>query len=198
MDIIRVAMQIIGFVLGVYSFIIFVRIILTWFQPDDFGQVSYWLGRVTDPYINWFRQFAFLRLSGVDLSVIAALVTLWVLRGIAYNIAARGTITLGIIMAIILSAVASAFFFFVTILLIMAVIRFLGGVFGANTATRFWVVIDQILEPVVQQVVTPMLRGRPMSYQTSLLVFAGICAVVRLFGQFLVAVVTVWLRGLPF
>ena len=198
MDIIRVTMQILGFALGVYSFIIFVRIILTWFQADDFGQISYWLGRLTDPYINWFRRFEFLRFSGLDLSVIAALVTLWIVRGIVYNIAAVGTITLGMIMAIILSAVASAFFFFVTLFLILGVIRFLGGVFGANTATRFWVVVDQILEPLVHQVVTPLARGRTVSYQNAVLIFAGLCFLILLVGRFLVAVVIIWLRGLPF
>ncbi len=198
MDIIRVTMQILGSALSIYSFIIFVRIILTWFQADDFGQISYWLGRITDPYINWFRRYDFLRLSGLDLSVIAALVTLWIARGIAYNIAAVGTITLGMILAIILSAVASAFFFFVTLFLILAIVRYLGGVFGANMATRFWVVIDQILEPVVQRVVTPLIRDRTVSYQNAVLIFAGVCFLISLFGRFLVGVVTIWLRGLPF
>jgi YggT family protein len=198
MDFIRVTMQILGFALSMYSFIIFVRIILTWFQAEDFGQISYWLGRITDPYINWFRRFDFLRISRIDLSVIAALVTLWIARGIAYQIAAIGRITLGMIMAIVLGAVASAFFFFVTFFLILAIVRFLGEVFGANTATRFWIVLDQILEPIIHRVVTPIVRGRPLNYQNALLVFGGACFLVSLVGRFLVGVLIIWLRGLPF
>ncbi len=198
MDIIRVTMQALSFVLSLYSFLIFVRIILTWFQTSDYGQITVWLGRLTDPYINWFRRFAFLRLAGVDLSVIAALVTLWIVRSIALNIAYVGTITLGTILAIIVSAVASAVFFFLTLFLILAVIRLLGSLFGANTALRFWIVLDQILEPIVHRVVTPLARGRLVNYQNALIIFIAVNFAVILLGRFIIAILTGLLRGLPF
>lgn len=198
MDIIRVTMQALSFVLSLYSFLIFVRIILTWFQTSDYGQITVWLGRLTDPYINWFRRFAFLRLAGVDLSVIAALVTLWIVRSIALNIAYVGTITLGTILAIIVSAVASAVFFFLTLFLILAVIRLLGSLFGANTALRFWIVLDQILEPIVHRVVTPLARGRLVNYQNALIIFIAVDFAVILLGRFIIAILTGLLRGLPF
>ncbi len=198
MDIIRVTMQILSFALSLYSFLIFVRIILTWFQTGDYGQVAVWLGRITDPYINWFRRFDFLRLAGVDLSVIAALVTLWIGRSIALNIAYVGTITLGTILAITVSAVASAVFFFLTLFLILAIIRLLGSLFGANTALRFWIVIDQILEPIVHRVVTPLARGRLVNYQNALIIFIAVDFVAILLGRFVIAILTGVLRGLPF
>ncbi len=198
MNIIRVTMQILGLALSLYSFLIFVRIILTWFQTGDYGQVTIWLGRITDPYINWFRRFDFLRIAGVDLSVIAALVTLWIVRSIALNIAYVGSITLGTILAIIVSAVSSAVFFFLTLFLILAVIRLLGSLFGANTALRFWIVLDQILEPIVHRVVTPLARGRLVNYQTALIVFIAVVAAVILLGRLVVAALIGLLRGLPF
>jgi len=198
MDIIRVIMQILSVALSIYSFIIFVRIILTWFQTEDFGQISGFLSKITDPYINWFRQFEFLRLGGMDLSVIAALITLWIARSIVVNIAYAGTISFGMILAIVVNAIAGAVFFFLTLFLILAVIRVLGSLFGANTALRFWIVIDQILEPLVHRVVTPLARGKFVSYQNALIIFAVSDLAVIILGRLLVSVLIGLLRGLPF
>ncbi len=198
MDVIRVIMQLLSIVLSIYSFIIFVRIILTWFQGAEFGQITAFLARITDPYINWFRRFDFLRIAGIDFSVIAALVSLWIVRSVAVNIAYAGTISFGMILAIVVNAIAGAVFFFLTLFLILAVIRLLGALFGANTATRFWIVVDQIVEPLVHRIVTPLARGRVISYQTALLVFAGIDLVAIIGGRFLVSLLVGLLRGLPF
>lgn len=198
MDVIRVIMQLLSIVLSIYSFIIFVRILLTWFQGAEFGQVTTFLARITDPYINWFRQFNFLQIAGVDLSVIAALIALWVVRSIAINIAYAGTISFGMILAIVVSAIAGALFFFLTLFLILAVIRLLGSLFGANTALRFWIVLDQIVEPLVHRTVTPLARGRFISYQNALIIFSVADLAVIIAGRFLISLLTGVLQGLPF
>jgi YggT family protein len=198
MDIIRVIMQLLSIALSIYSFLIFVRIVLTWFQGAEFGQITTFLARLTDPYINWFRRFDFLRIGGVDLSVIAALVSLWIVRSVVVNIAYAGTISFGMILAIVVNAVAGALFFFLTLFLILAVVRLLGGLFGANTSLRFWIVLDQFIEPLVHRVVTPLARERVVSYQTALAIFAAIDLVAIIAGRFLVALLVGLLRGLPF
>ena len=191
-------MQSISFALSIYSFLIFIRIIMTWFQTGDYGRITYWLGRITDPYLNWFRRFEFLTLGGLDLSIVAALVTIWIARSIVLNIAYTGTITLGIILAIALSAVASALFFFLTLFLILAIVRLLGSLLGANTASRFWIVLDQILEPIVHGTIAQLMRGRPTTYQNALLLFIAVDLAVILAGRLLIAIVVGLLRGLPF
>lgn len=198
MDIIRLTMQIVALALSIYSFIIFVRILLTWFQGADFGRVTEILARITDPYIAWFRRFDFLRIGGVDLSVIAALVTLWIVRSIAINIAYTGSVTFGIILAIVLNAVAGVFFFFLTLFLFLAVIRLLGSIFGANTSLRFWIVVDQLIEPLVHRVVSPFARGKSVSYQNALIIFGVIDLVALLLGRFLVSLLSGLLQSLPF
>jgi YggT family protein len=198
MEVIRIIMQLLGLVLSVYSFLIFIRIILTWFPGSDFGQIGEFLGRATDPYINWFRRLSFLRIGAMDLSVIAALITLWIVRSIVTNIAFMGTITFGIILAIVVDAIAGAFFFFLTLFLILAVVRFLGSVLGANTASRFWIALDQILEPIIYRVITPLAREKSMTYQTGLLLFVGLDLVAIFGGRLLIGLLVSLLRGLPF
>lgn len=191
-------MRLLGVALIIYSFMIFIRIVLTWFPGNDFGEISEFLGRLTDPYINWFRRLSFLNIGGVDLSIIAALVTPWIAQSIVRTIAVTGSLTFGTLLAIVLSAIASALFFFLTLFLILAGIRFLGAVLGANTSGRFWIVLDQILEPVVYRVITPFTRDRSVSYQNGLLIFAAVDLAVILGGRLLVAFLVALLRGLPF
>lgn len=191
-------MQFIGLALTVYSFAIFLRILLTWFPGNEFGQIGAFLGRITDPYINWFRRLSFLNIGGVDLSIIASLITLWIARSIVANIALTGSLTFGTLLAIIISAIASALFFFLTLFLILAGIRLLGELFGVNTGGRFWLVLDQILEPMVYRLSNALLKGRSVSYQNGLLLFAGVDLVAILFGRFLVGLLVSLLQSLPF
>lgn len=198
MDIVRVIMEIVSLALGFYAILIFLRILLTWFQSPESERVGAFLGRFTDPYIDWFRKFEFLKVGGVDLSLIASLVVLWIARGIAFRIAVVGSITIGVILAIILIAVTEAIFWVLGLFLVLAIIRILGGLFGANTALRFWIVLDQLLEPIVHRVVSPIARDRFVSYQNALLMFAGIDLVVLIGGNLLVDLVASFLARLPF
>ena len=198
MGIIRVIMQLLGFALTVYGFIVFFRVIMLWMPGGNFGRVGEMVAGIVDPYINWFRRFDFVRIGRHDFSVLAALMTVWIASNIALTIAALGRITLGIILAIIVDIVAGAILFFMGLFLVLAVIRFFGSLFGANTANRFWIVLDQVVEPLVHWVVSPFAKDRFISYQNALLIFSAIDLVALIAGRILVNLLIGLLQGLPF
>lgn len=60
----------------IYSGLLFARIILTWFQTQNWAQQAiYVLSPVTDPYLNIFRSII-PPLGGLDLSPMLALLAL--------------------------------------------------------------------------------------------------------------------------
>ncbi|NEO33352.1 MAG: YggT family protein [Symploca sp. SIO3C6] len=62
--------------LQLYMILIFVRILLSWFQTVDWvNQVASFLSPITDPYLNIFRSFI-PPLGGLDLSPILAIMVL--------------------------------------------------------------------------------------------------------------------------
>ncbi len=68
--------QSLGKFLQIYLILIFVRILLSWFQTADWAnQIMGFLAPVTDPYLNIFRSFI-PPLGGLDISPILAIIIL--------------------------------------------------------------------------------------------------------------------------
>ena len=62
--------------ISLYSLLLFIRILLTWFPNVDwYTQPFAALGQVTDPYLNVFRSFI-PPLGGIDFSPILAIIVL--------------------------------------------------------------------------------------------------------------------------
>jgi len=69
-------LQIIAQTLQIYSFVLIVRVLLTWFPNLDMGNpVLSTVSSITDPYLNAFRGLI-PPLGGLDLSAILAFVAL--------------------------------------------------------------------------------------------------------------------------
>lgn len=69
-------LQIIAQTLQIYSFVLIVRVLLTWFPNVDMGNpVLSTVSSITDPYLNAFRGMI-PPLGGLDLSAILAFVAL--------------------------------------------------------------------------------------------------------------------------
>ena len=69
-------LQIIAQTLQIYSFVLIVRVLLTWFPNVDMGNpVLSTVSSITDPYLNAFRGLI-PTLGGLDLSAILAFVAL--------------------------------------------------------------------------------------------------------------------------
>ncbi|WP_204105102.1 MULTISPECIES: YggT family protein [Spirulina sp. CCY15215] len=79
--------------INIYSMLLLIRVLLTWFQNAEWAQqVMGFLSPITDPYLNIFRSFV-PALGGMDFSPMLALIVLsWV-----------GPILVGIIGQLLLS-----------------------------------------------------------------------------------------------
>ena len=75
--------------LGIYSTILIIRVLLTWFPNLDMmsNPILVNLCAITDPYLNFFRGII-PPLGGLDLSPILAFVVIRVVQGILGNAAA--------------------------------------------------------------------------------------------------------------
>lgn len=191
-------MSIVTLVLSIYSLVVLFRIIITWVRGANLGRAEEIIGAVVDPYLNWFRRFTFLRIGGFDFSVIAALITLSILTSISAELAIAARISIGIILSIVFLRVLGAVVFFLTLFVILSVIRLLGIFFQANTANRFWIVIDQIVEPMVHAVVYRIVKDRALSYQNALIIFSALMLAAVIIGRIVLPLIGLALRQLPF
>ncbi|MDR1802218.1 MAG: YggT family protein [Treponema sp.] len=191
--------QIIGavsFLVSVYMLIIFVRIILTWFQGMDQGGFQEVLAKITDPYLNWFRRFPALRIGYMDLSPIVALGVLSLFNRVLGTLAAYGTISLGIILALILQAAWGAVAFFLGFLIIILILRLIAQLFNLN-GNSFWYIIESISRPVLYRINRFIFNNRIVNFTTGIIVSLAVLVAAYLVLNILVFIVSGLLVRLP-
>jgi len=160
----------ISVLLNIYILIIFIRIILTWFPGFGNGGVIDFLSGITDPYLNWFRRFSFLRIGFLDLSPILALGVLSLVGRIVSMLARYGRISLGIVLALALQAVWAAVSFVIGFLILVLILRLIAYSLRQNGSNPFWNIIETISNPVLYRINRLFFRDRIIKFITALLV----------------------------
>ena len=162
METIKIISTILREILGIYSTIIVVRIIISWIllirnRRNGYSQyqttldkIDSFLGKIVDPYLGLFKNVKSLKGQTFDLTPILAIVVLNLGQNIFLYLSQTGQITLGFILALIVHIVWNNLFrYFYLILMVLLVIRIIlsatGNIGGVNA-------IDPIIERPVLKV----------------------------------------------
>jgi YggT family protein len=178
--------------------VISVRIILTWFSGNSYGRPMEILCAITDPYLNWFRRIPGLRVGFLDLSPIVAVAVLSMANRIFTTLAFYGTITLGIVLAMILQAIWSAFHFLLVFCIAVLVLRLIAHGCHIKTYGLFWRIVDTISRPILYRISRIFFGRRIIRYLHSLIFSIAILAVLLLaLSSFLIPRLVRLLASLP-
>jgi YggT family protein len=66
--------------LSVYLWLIIIRALLSWVNPDPYNPIVRFLNRVTDPLLSWIRRKLPLVYGGIDLSPMIAILAIYFLQ----------------------------------------------------------------------------------------------------------------------
>ena len=192
------ALRVITGVLSGYMLLLFIRIIITWFSGSDFGKPYEILTSITDPYLNYFRQFTFLKFGMMDFSSIAGILLLVILLNILNTISSYGSITFGLILAIILGAVWSAVNFLITFFIMLIFIRLITGIINATRQSPLMTTIETIISPVTNLVYHKIFKNSNITYTTCLAVSGAILLVLLMGGNVVTSYLGNFLGNLSF
>jgi YggT family protein len=190
-------MHVLSGISGIYMFLIFIRILLTWFSGACYGRAFDVLRSITDPYLDWFRRFP-LRLGLFDLSPLAALAVLSLINNIFGILARQGRISFGIILAMILSSIWSAASFILGFLSIVLALRLIAYIASRDVYHGFWRVVDLIAQPVLYRINRIIFRNRLVHYFTGLISALLALLAVWIIGGRLIVLTRTFLSGLSF
>ncbi|MFP4429655.1 MAG: YggT family protein [Spirochaetota bacterium] len=190
-------MRFLGAAISIYMVIILVRIVMTWFPGAVYGRTFEILQRITDPYLNLFRGARFLRIGYVDFSPLAAIILLSVLNNVVTTIGYTGKVSLGFVLATVVSAIASAISFFLTLFLILTAIRLLGTFIQSDSFGQFWMTLDRLLEPMSYRLSRSIIRDRELSYRMALTTMGVSILIVLFVGGLLLDFLIPALAALP-
>jgi YggT family protein len=173
-------MAILGGLTSLYSILIFVRILLSWFSGNLYGKPAQILCGITDPYLDWFRRFPGLRLNTLDLSPIVALGVLSVANNIFVTLGRYGSITLGLILAMLVSAVWSAFSFILVFCIIILILQLIACLLNRDSYGSFWGIIDTLSRPINYRINRIVFRNRLVRRQSGLIVSIAVLLGIRI------------------
>lgn len=119
MNILMMLSLLVARALSVYSILIWVRILLSWFMPyPSEGTFTYYLSRIVDPYLGLFRSSKS-RIGALDFSPIIAIGLIEVIKAILSFFGTYGTLTLGYVLMLFIQAFWS---YGISLFLILAII----------------------------------------------------------------------------
>jgi len=145
----RFIFGILAAITGIYSLIILIRIIFSWFGNMVGGKPVEIINKITDPYLDWWRKKLHLNIGGFDFSVIPAVVFLSLIQSIFKILSTSGKITLGFLLIQILLSLWSIFSFIIIFFIIVIVIRAIGYLTNGDIYNPFWGLIDSITQPLL-------------------------------------------------
>jgi len=183
---------------GVYSLIIFIRIILSWFGNMVKGKPVDILIRITDPYLDWWRKYLRLNIGNFDFSVIPAIVFLSFIQNIFRALSfAVVKITLGYILAQLLLAIWNIFSVIVGFFSIVIIIRMIGYLTNSNIYSPFWSVIESITQPLLYRTNRIFFGNKIGGYLKGMTLSLLLLIVILIGGWFIVILLSDLLYKLP-
>jgi YggT family protein len=195
--IMRLIFSLLATAAGLYSLLIFIRIVLTWFRGMSHGKPVELLSRVTDPYLDWWRNAINLRLGHLDLSPIAAITVLSIFQMVCSTLARHGRISLGIILSVALSAIWSAASFILGFCLVIIFLRLIAYITNRDIYSPFWKTIDSISQPLIYRINRKIFGSRLVNYLTGIFTAAAVLIVIIIAGGFLVRLLAGFLMKMP-
>jgi YggT family protein len=178
----QLTIRLLGSLLSLYSFLIFVRILLTWFSGFYFGGVYNFLCRLTDPYVTYFRRFGFFRIGNIDLSPIAAMAVLQVATNVTAIIGSGGRISIGFVAALLISTVWSVVSFVIAFFAVVLALRLAAYLLRANIYSGFWRIIEAIAAPVLYRINKIFFRNKPAPYLQGMIISLVILILILVAG----------------
>ena len=162
--------RVLSIAVNIYMMVIVFRIILTWFPGNQNTGLFIGLSRFTDPYLNWFRRFTFLRAGFLDLSPIAALTCLSLLNRIFSTFSLYGRISIGIILAITVQAAWGVVSFLLMFIIIILVVRLIAHFLGYGTDGPIMRIVSAVSQPVLYKISAVIFRNRIIAFTHGLII----------------------------
>jgi YggT family protein len=181
---------------SIYTLLCFVRILLTWFPSVSYSSFARFLANVCDPYLNIFRKIAFLRINYVDFSPAVAIIVMSGVSSIARSFAAGQIVTVGRILAAVVSVCGAIVSSILVFLILLVIIRLIVQIFAPHSTFQLWYSLDRMLHPWFDRV--SGIFGGKQSWTASLVFGLISLIVVNAAFRFILNLLTGVLTHLPF
>jgi len=182
---------------GIYSILIFIRIVISWFGGSVYGKPVDILYAVTDPYLDWWKRNLNLRIGFLDFSVVAAIAFISVLQSVFFSLSRYETITLGNILAVVLLSFWNVMSFILGFCFLVIVLRLIAYLTSRDIYSPFWQAVDSISQPVLYRLNRIIFGNKIAGYLKGVLLSLLLLAVIIAGGKIVMPMLASLLSRLP-
>jgi len=170
---------------GVYSILILIRIILSWFRGFVSGKPVDLLYKITDPYLNWWSNNLKLRIGYFDFSVIAAIVFLSLIQYILFVLSISDGMSLGHILSVVLHSIWRIISFIIGFFIVVILLCLIAYLTNRNIYNPFWSAVQSISQPVLYRIKRIVYGNKIGGYLQGIIITLIILAGLMVGGWFL-------------
>ena len=187
--------QFLSAVVSIYMLLIIFRVLLSWFQGRLNGKGVEILVKVTDPYLDRFRNISWLHFGFLDFSPVVAIALLGLLSQIFTSFAITGQLTVWMVIAYLIRSIWSFISFFADALIILMVFRLITVTFFSGWSHQLLFQLDNLLYKVVSRILG-MFTTKNTKFSVALAVSALILLAARVAIAFAVTFLLSYLMSL--
>ena len=178
-----------------YLLLITLRILASWASISNTGPIFNFLKQVTEPYLQVFSRFRFLRIGFLDFSTIVAIYILFAIDQTLLEVAKQEQITAGIFLSESLKAIWRITRAGLMLFLIACIGRFL--IMKANGTSQTPIAnLAGSLSGVIVRIVSHYIRlGKNATESSYLLLSIFILVLMRILGNFVVGYLASFLKS---
>lgn len=200
MDFLQVILRFVSALISIYTLLCFIRILLTWIPNMGYNKFTLFLGKICDPYLNIFRGIKWLVFGSLDFSPAIALCLLGAASTIIGNFAAAGKVSIGVLLAMIVSLAWSIVSSLLVFLVIVMIVRLIMLAVNKNTYSAGPLVeaFDRAISSVVFRIASTFYGKKSISYKKALIVSVITLFAIELGGSIVVNMLTNLISSLPF
>jgi len=187
--------QFLSALISVYMLMIIFRVLLSWFQGRLNGKGVELIIKITDPYLNRFRNISWLRFGFLDFSPVVAIALLGLVSQILTSLAVTGQLSVWVVVAYILRSAWNFIAFFADFLIILMVFRLVTVLFFASWSHQILFQIDNLLYKVVSRILG-LFTSKNTKFSIALAISSGVLLVTRVALGFGVSYLVAFIRGL--
>lgn len=193
MPLFQLIFSLLSAIITIYTIFCVIDILLSWFPNGKNSTFGRFLATICDPYLNLFSKIKFLRFGNIDFSPIISIGILSLLSSILAEITNSPQLYIGRIIGSIIQMIWSVISMFLTIIGILAFVRWLLLARNKSTSNQFWYQVDNFLQNIAYKISKPFSRG-VISYKQALLITWIFIIVILIAGS----IIQMTLTGLLF
>lgn len=194
---IQVLFSLFATVVSIYTFLCFLRIIISWIPGLLYSSFGNFLCKLCDPYMNLFSRLP-LRIGGLDFSPMISIGLLSLLSSTLENTARTGTLYIGGILASFVGLIWSIIHSLLVILLLAVIIRYFILLFARQKYSPFWNSFDSFVTPLIDKITRPFIPKRKfISVKTKFLIAIIELILIIVIGQIAVYWLSFLFSNLP-